>query len=58
MHELDALNHLIREHNHGLERKLASAEVEEVFEVWSQQVDDHDVALGFAPAPMERGNAD
>lgn len=58
MHELDALNHLIREHNHSLERKLASAEVEEVFEVGSKQVDDHYVALGFEPIPMDRGNAD
>lgn len=46
---------LVSQQKHGLQAELAVAEVEEIFEGWSQEVENHGVvvALGAEP-PHER----
>lgn len=39
---LYALNHLISQHQHRLERKFSLAVIEQIFETRPQQVHDHD----------------
>ena len=54
--ELDSLQHLIGEHQHGFERKLPLAVVEEVLETGSQQIDNHHVVVTFDAKPMHVWN--
>ena len=48
---------MIGEHEDRFERKLPLAVVEEVFETWPEQVNDHDVVVAFDAEPVHVGNA-
>ena len=54
----DAGDELVGEQQHGLERELAVAEVEEVFERWAEQVEHHGVVVTFRAEPSYEGDAD
>jgi hypothetical protein len=53
----DAGNELIGEKQHGLERELAVAEVEEVFERGAEQIKDHGIVVTFCAEPSHEWNA-
>ena len=48
---------MIGEHKHGLERELALAVVEEIFEAWPEQVDHHHIVVALDAEPMHIWNA-
>ena len=54
---LDAGNELVGEEEDGLERELAVAEVEEVFERWAEQVEHHSVVVTFRAEPSYERDA-
>ena len=54
---LDAGDELIGKEQHGLERELAVAEVEEVFEGGTEQVEDHGVVVTFCAEPSYKRDA-
>jgi len=49
---------LVSKHENGLERELALAVVEEVFERRPQQVDHHDIVVAFDAEPVDIRNSD
>jgi hypothetical protein len=55
---LDSRDELIGEQQHGLEGELAVAEVEEVFEGGTEQVEHHGVVVTFCAEPSYEGDAD
>lgn len=50
--------HLVSKHEHGLERELALAVVEQVLEGGTEQVDYHYVVIAFDPKPVHIWNSD
>jgi len=56
VHVLDTVNHLICKHENCLEGELAIAEVEEILERRSQQIDNHDVVVTLDSVPMHIGD--
>ncbi len=54
---LDARDHLVGEHEHGLRREAPRAEVEEVLEAGPEQVHDQDVAAPLAAEPADARDA-
>jgi hypothetical protein len=56
MNILYALEHLVCEHEDGLERELAAAASEEIFETAAEQIHDHDVVLAFDTIPTDTRN--
>ena len=55
---LDAGNELIGEQENGLERELAVAEVEKIFERRAEQIKDHGVVVALGAEPAHEGNTD
>ena len=53
----DTVDHLIRQHQHGLERELAIAEVEQILKRRSQKIDNHHVVIALDTIPMNVRNA-
>ena len=49
---------MVRQKQHGFERKLALAEVEQVFEGRAEQIDDHGVVVALSAEPPHEGYAD
>ena len=47
---------LVREHENGLEREVAVAHAEEVFERGAEEVDDHDVVVALSARPVDPGD--
>lgn len=58
MDVLDAGDELISKEEHRLQRELAVAEVEEIFQGWAEQVEDHGVVVTLGTKPAHKGNAD
>ena len=50
-------HHLISEHEHGLERELSTAVVEEVLEAGSEKINHHHIILSLHTKPLEVRNA-
>ena len=48
---------LISQKKNGLEGELAVAEVEEVLERGTQEVDDHGIVVALLPVPTDKGHA-
>ena len=57
MKELEALDHLIRNHKSCLDSEFALAEVESIFETGTQQVHDHGVVVALDAKPVYAGNS-
>jgi len=55
---LDAADELVGEQEDGLEGEFAVAEVEEILEGRSEQVEHHGVVVTFGAEPSDKGNAD
>ena len=55
---LDAGDELVREQQHRLQRELAVAEVEEIFQRRAEQVQDHGVVVTLGSEPADKGNTD
>lgn len=55
---LDAGDELIGEQENGLQRELAVAEVEEIFERGAEQIEDHGVVVALSTEPAHEGNSD
>jgi hypothetical protein len=55
---LDAGDELVGEQQDGLQRELAVAEVEEIFQGRAEQVQDHGVVVALGAEPAHKGNAD
>jgi hypothetical protein len=55
---LDAGDELVGEQQDGLQRELAVAEVEEIFQRRAEQVQDHGVVVALGAEPAHKGNAD
>jgi len=53
----DKTNHLLRGHTNSLDAKLAPAEVEEVFQVRTQEVDDKNIMEALLSKMVDLGNA-
>lgn len=53
-----AAHHLVGKEQHSLERELAVAEIEEVLEGWTKEVDDHGVVVAFLAVPSDKGDTD
>mmetsp|Transcript_16856 Transcript_16856/g.47863 ORF Transcript_16856/g.47863 Transcript_16856/m.47863 type:complete len:216 (+) Transcript_16856:650-1297(+) len=53
----DAVQHLVRDHQHGLQAKLAAANVEQVLEGGPQQIHDHHIVVALDVAVMHRSDA-
>ena len=49
-------HHLIRQHEHCLDRELAAAEIEEVLQAGTEQVDHHHVVLALDAIPPQIGD--
>ena len=49
---------LVGQQENGLQGKLAVAEVEQVFERRTQEVNDHGVVVALRPEPTDEGNTD
>jgi len=49
-------DHLVSKHEGSLEGELAAAEVEEIFERRSEEINDHDVVVTFNTIPPDVGN--
>ena len=58
VHELDALEHLVSQHEHGLQRKLALAVIEEILEGGAQEVEHHHVVVSLDSEPVDVRNSD
>ena len=56
MKELEALDHLIRNHKSCLDSEFTLAEVESIFETGTQQVHDHGVVVALDAKPVYAGN--
>lgn len=56
MNILDSLNHLICEHQHGLEAELAMAKVEQVFQTRAEQINCHNIILPLRSKPADLWN--
>jgi len=54
--EFQSLKHLIRKHQHGFERELSLAVVEQVLEGRTEQIDDHNVVVTFNSEPVHIRN--
>eukprot|EP00187_Rhodella_violacea_P007101 CAMPEP_0174886340 /NCGR_PEP_ID=MMETSP0167-20121228/1575_1 /TAXON_ID=38298 /ORGANISM="Rhodella maculata, Strain CCMP736" /LENGTH=353 /DNA_ID=CAMNT_0016122291 /DNA_START=88 /DNA_END=1148 /DNA_ORIENTATION=- len=54
---LDALDHLVGEHEDGLEGEPPMAEIEEVLETGAEEIDSHDVVVALLAEPPDLGNA-
>lgn len=50
-------HHLLSSHAHRLDGELATAHVEQILQVWSQEVDDENVVQAFLTEIMYLGNA-
>ena len=48
---MDVTHHLIGKHQHGLDRELAAAEIEEILQAGPQQVDNHHVVVTLYTIP-------
>ncbi|KAI0563609.1 casein kinase I [Gracilaria domingensis] len=55
---LDPLDHLVGEHEHGLEGEATVAKVEKVLERGTEQIDGHDIVLALDAVPADARNAD
>ncbi len=55
---LDATDELVGEEQHGLERELAGAEVEEILEARAEQFHDHDVVVALGATPLDQRDPD
>lgn len=53
---LETTNELVGEHQHCLERELATAKVEEVLQAWSKEIEHHDVEFAFRLICVDSGN--
>jgi hypothetical protein len=53
---LDAGDELIGEQEDGLQRELAVAEVEEIFQGGTEQIEDHGVVVALSAEPAHEGN--
>ena len=49
---------LIGEEEHRLETELAVAEVKEVFERGTEEIDDHGIVVALGPEPTDEGDTD
>lgn len=54
----DAGNELVGEEENGLQRELAVAEVEKIFQTGSEQIDNHSVVVTFGTEPANERNTD
>jgi hypothetical protein len=54
----DAGDELIGEEKNGLQGELAVAEVEQVLETGTQEVDDHGVVVALSTEPADEGDTD
>lgn len=50
---LKTADELVGEHQHRLERELAAAEAEEVFQAWSEKVEHHGVVVALLTEPVD-----
>jgi hypothetical protein len=58
MDVLDAGDELIGEQEDGLQRELAVAEVEEIFQRGTEQIEDHGVVVALGAEPAHEGDTD
>lgn len=52
VYELDSLQHLVSEHQNGLEGEFALAVVQKILEGGPKEVDDHHIVVAFDSEPM------
>lgn len=57
VHVLDSLDHLVSQHEDGLQRELPFAVIEQVLQRGPQKVDYHHVVVPFYSKPMHIGDA-
>lgn len=57
MDVFDTRNELIGKEQHSLQRELAVAEVEQILQTRSEEVDDHSVVVTLSTEPTHEGNA-
>ena len=55
---VDATYELIGQKEHGLERELAVAEVEEILQRRPEEIDDHRIVVAFGSEPPNERNTD
>lgn len=53
VHVLQALDHLICQHQHRLHGELALAEIEEVLEAGAEEVHDHDIVVALGEVVVD-----
>ena len=58
MHIFQTMNELVGEDQHGFERELATAEVEQVFQTRSQKIKHHRVIFAFRLISVDSWNTD
>jgi hypothetical protein len=52
-----SVHHLVSKHEHGLERKLSTAIVEQVLKARAEKIDHHHVILPLNAEPLQVRNA-
>jgi len=58
MDVLDAGDELVGKEQDGLEGELSVAEVEEILQTGTKEIEDHGVVVTFGSKPTNKGNAD
>lgn len=53
----DSRDELVGEQENGLEGKLSSTEIKQVFEAGPKQVEDHAIVVDFSAKPADKRNA-
>lgn len=56
-HPKKKTDHLLRSHANRLDAELAAAEIEKVFEVWAQKVDDENIVKALLPKMVDLRDA-
>ena len=56
VHILEAGDHLISQHAHGLQSELTAAVLEQIFERMAEELHDHGLVIAFNSVPLNFGN--
>merc|ERR1712032_1558287 len=57
VHVFNTVDHLICQHQHGLQRELSIAKAKEILQGWPKQIYDHDIVISLDAVPMQSGNS-
>ena len=53
VHELEAADHLLGQHAHGLQSELTTAVLEQIFERMAKKLHDHSLVVSFNTVPVD-----